>query len=76
MDTSMGDLSFGSSTSTAPSSIGTPVVEAGGYFSLLAAASKVDAQAALARKNVGGGGNQEDDERECAELLLGLGGFM
>ncbi|BGP14070.1 hypothetical protein JCM10213_002365 [Rhodosporidiobolus nylandii] len=63
---SMAELSF-SSTSTAASvdSLAT-VADApagpGGYFALGAAAAKQ--------------GKQADDERECAELLLGLGGFF
>lgn len=71
----LADLSF-SSTSTA-STVDSLVTVAdstppnGGYFAL---GSAVAAAAAAAQQ--ADGAKQSDDERECAELLLGLGGFL
>ncbi|GAA5999312.1 homeobox domain-containing protein [Rhodotorula paludigena] len=75
-DGSMAELSF-SSTSTASTvdslvtvaSSVAPSSAAAGYFALSAAAKHASGQDGGAVKS------QEDEQRECAELLLGLGGF-
>ncbi|GAA6001155.1 hypothetical protein JCM10207_007436 [Rhodosporidiobolus poonsookiae] len=68
---SMGDLSF-SSTSTASTVDSLVTVADGqlqqGYFALPTATASTDKASATV--------GQADDERECAELLLGLGGFF
>jgi hypothetical protein len=68
----LANLSF-SSTSTASTVDSLVTVAdstvAGGYFALGSAVA-----AAAAQQDVGA--KQADDERECAELLLGLGGFF
>ncbi|GAA5835233.1 hypothetical protein JCM3766R1_006909 [Sporobolomyces carnicolor] len=75
-DDSLGDLSF-SSTSTASTVDSLATVDSpppphaalsSGYFALRNAVEQVEAKDSA----LGGAG---DDERECAELLLGLGGF-
>ncbi|GAA5903965.1 uncharacterized protein JCM6883_002042 [Sporobolomyces salmoneus] len=73
-DESMGDLSF-SSTSTASTvdslaTVDSPTTSSisSGYFALRNAVEQVEGKENIA---LGAG----DDERECAELLLGLGGF-
>jgi len=69
-DDSMAELSF-SSTSTASTTDSLVTVDSpssinGGYFALRSAVEQVEARE-LSKPG--------DDERECAELLLGLGGF-
>jgi len=69
-DDSMAELSF-SSTSTASTTdslvtVDSPSSNNGGYFALRNAVEQVEARE-LSKAG--------DDERECAELLLGLGGF-
>jgi hypothetical protein len=69
----MAELSF-SSTSTASTVDSLATVDSprsttfpGGYFALKTAVEQVEG-----KENLKAG----DDERECAELLLGLGGFF
>ncbi|GAA5870461.1 hypothetical protein JCM1840_004730 [Sporobolomyces johnsonii] len=72
---SLADLSF-SSTSTASTVDSLATVESSsgtGYFALTAAAKQLDSTGQIGK--VGGAG-AKDEERECAELLLGLGGFF
>lgn len=68
-DLSMGDLSFGSSTATA-SSLGAPPA------ARRALQFPATVSATLGVVAVGSKAMPVDDERECAELLLGLGGFF
>ncbi|SCV66963.1 BQ2448_5609 [Microbotryum intermedium] len=71
---SMGDLSYTSTcTNLTTSSIGTPKLEAGGYFPLGGVAGKGAAtKSSIVKKDCSN--EMVDQERECAELLLGLGG--
>ncbi|GAA5950060.1 hypothetical protein JCM21900_001380 [Sporobolomyces salmonicolor] len=72
---SLADLSF-SSTSTASTVDSLATVDSfsgAGYFALTAAAKQLDSAGQVGK--VGGAG-AKDEERECAELLLGLGGFF
>ncbi|GAA5929501.1 hypothetical protein JCM3775_002358 [Rhodotorula graminis] len=74
-DDSFGDLSF-SSTSTA-STVDSLVTVAGGddgaYSSFAPSSSAKHASSSV---EAHGGKTPEDEQRECAELLLGLGGFF
>ncbi|GAA5908402.1 hypothetical protein JCM6882_007927 [Rhodosporidiobolus microsporus] len=79
-ETDLGDLSF-SSTSTASTvdslvTVADSPAGAAGYFALGSAAAQ-----AMEQENKSGGvgakvAGQADDERECAELLLSMGGFF
>lgn len=83
----MGDLSF-SSTSTTTSTATLPLTPPAGTslgggrgFFALTNAVKASAAASAAKKSrgvgqPGGEEEEEENERECAELLLGLGGFF
>ncbi|GAA5875256.1 hypothetical protein JCM16303_000557 [Sporobolomyces ruberrimus] len=71
---SMGELSFSStSTNDSLATIDSPPSASsksfpGSYFALKTAVEQVEAKDSLSKAG--------DDERECAELLLGLGGFF
>jgi hypothetical protein len=70
----MGELSFSStSTNDSLATIDSPPSASsksfpGSYFALKTAVEQVEAKDSLSKAG--------DDERECAELLLGLGGFF
>ncbi|KAM0792204.1 hypothetical protein ACM66B_004900 [Microbotryomycetes sp. NB124-2] len=72
-DSDMGDLSFSSTSTDNSVIVGTPKHDSAGFF--------VAAAGAHSKQDVLGGkvadvtsGARDDTERECAELLLGLGG--
>lgn len=72
---SMGDLSFSSTSTTVSTLVGTPSDGPAPFGSYL---PKVHARASsdVRDQKAATTSTDEDDERECAELLLGLGGFF
>lgn len=72
----MGDLSFSSTSTATSATVGTPTNERGSFFALTNAVKVTAAAHAREGSKIAVAGGDRDEEQECAELLLGLGGFF